>query len=773
MDLLIDNLDGQGALDYTSAIEAESAPRIRRRLNTPAEMEVSLIGDSSAFLVPMAGARVALVRADGSAVFTGYLPAAPEPEYLGWGEHPVFRYQLHAVGDEFLLDRKQLPGRAPFIHRPAGNVLRELANELLPGAFDLSAIQDLDVLASVHCDAQREWSKHAAEIALRARASYRAHDDRIVFAPVGAVAHDLSEGSPDFDPAALKLRSNGVCLNDVAVTGRMEPKCYVHDYFLADGLTRYFGLSHAPFTTYGAFLLDEEYKAPLSPLYWTLGDVTGAISVSGGKLNVSGGQGDGLTTLSFVEKVELGGGILLQHGEVTFSGASDGVLGGLYPGAISAAGCLAGFRISPSGSQSTIRALLNGAATGTTVTTVAGHRYALATRIYSAQIFRSREIFHSSVHGAGNGRGGDSLAGDVRVVLELRDINPSDPATLAAPSTVLYDGVIAGAPGWCVYAPVNAISLHCSLTFTRARRMSEAEVRSAVPNGGYRTRLVGDFADGCECAVTNGPEVAFYAEYVPVLNEKIVVRYRSRGRSLARVQDPASIATLAHGSDDGVRAAIRAVELPAPRTSADCENAALALLDDGGATWSGEYSCWSDALPAATGDLWPGDTLAVDLPSRAASFSAVVREVLIEVADLETDLSRYRIDFANEAAGPLAFATAGAQLSTPPEISATTETAGNICIADLPAAEVTAVTSTTVTIDAGVDPPAGGGFEVRRSDSVWGAEGDRNLVGRVTTRTFTVTRISREVDLYLRQYDASTPRRYSRYSTALHVDYPL
>ena len=774
MKLLIDNLDGQGALDFAARIESDNLPRIRRRLNLPAEMDLSLIGDDSAFLVPVPGARVELRREDGAALFTGYLLAAPEPEYLGWGEQcPVFRYQLHVLGDECLLDRKRPPARATYFQRTAGDVLKRSADERLPGAFDFSGVQDLDPLPSVEYDPQRPWSEDAAEIALRARAVYRAHDGHLSLAPIGATTHLLSEDSGDFDPAGLELRSSGVRLNDVVVTGRMEPRCYVHDYFLGDGLTLYFRLSHAPFTTYGALLLDEEYKAPLSPLLWALDDTGGAMGVSGGKLNVNGGRGDGLTTLSFVEKIEMGGGVVLQHGEVTFSAASDGVLGGLYAGNISVAGCLAGFRIAPSGSQSSIRALVNGVATGSSITTVAGHRYALTTRLYATQIYRSAEIFHSSTHPAGNGRGGGTLAADVRVVLEVRDINPADPATLAAPSTVLYEGVVSNAPAWCTYALIDSIGLHCALSFTRVRHASEAEVRTAIPNGPFRTRLAGDFAEGSECTVTDGPELAFFPEYVPMLNERIVVRYRSRGRALARVQDTASIVTLARGDDDGVRAAMRAVEVPAPRTFAECETAALALLDDGGAGWSGEYACWSDALPGSAPEIWPGDSLSFSLPSRATAFTAVVREVLVEVADLESDLARYAIAFANESAAALAIASGAAHLASVPDVTATTETAGTTCLADLPLAEVTSITSTTVTVDAGVNPPAGGGFEVRRADGPWGADYDRNLVGRFTSRSFTVTRITRQVDFYVRQYDSANPRRYSRYSTALHVDYPL
>ncbi|HSS95615.1 MAG TPA: hypothetical protein VLK33_01220, partial [Terriglobales bacterium] len=68
---------------------------------------------------------------------------------------------------------------------------------------------------------------------------------------------------------------------------------------------------------------------------------------------------------------------------------------------------------------------------------------------------------------------------------------------------------------------------------------------------------------------------------------------------------------------------------------------------------------------------------------------------------------------------------------------------------------------------------AGGGIEIRRSDTGWGPYNDRNLVGRFSTQTTTLPRLSRVQDYYLRQYDASTPPRYSRYTAALHLDYPL
>jgi hypothetical protein len=63
--------------------------------------------------------------------------------------------------------------------------------------------------------------------------------------------------------------------------------------------------------------------------------------------------------------------------------------------------------------------------------------------------------------------------------------------------------------------------------------------------------------------------------------------------------------------------------------------------------------------------------------------------------------------------------------------------------------------------------------EVRYSDEGWGAGYNGNLVGRYTSESFTLTRYARSQTYFLRSYDGSEPPKYSRYSAALHVDYPL
>src|SRR6202044_3152929 len=373
-------------------------------------------------------------------------------------------------------------------------------------------------------------------------------------------------------------------------------------------------------------------------------------------------------------------------------------------------------------------------------------------------------------------------AANVRFVLEGQDIDPSNPETLVAAATVLYDDVIENAPGFCTYALVNAMNMQCSVAHTYVAHISLAEVRTAVQTSPteyapYVTQLVGALADGAECEITSDPSLDFYPQYVPTLNQLIVASYRGSGRAVAQVQNAASVASLENGPDDGTRGAVRVAKTPGARTDVDCENAALAILDDAtGTAWSGTYETWSDFLPGAAADIFPGDAIAVNVPSRGASFTAIVREIEIQIADPADDRGFYTIGFANDLAAPLAIeytasSTTIALQDMPPLLE--TSQVGEYYQVDLTEAQITGDTSTTVQVDAGMSPPNGYGIEVRQNDYGWGQANDRNLLGRFNTQTFSLARLARTQNCFLRLYDSSSPPKYSRYSAALHVDYPL
>ena len=707
--------------------------------------------------------------------------ATPTPIYLGYGETgAACAYEMAALSDGMVLDLKPAPPHPPFVARRTGSALRQLTQDILPGWFNLSGVEAGDTIPYFSVDPAKSWAVSGAEIALLGRCSYRDIGGRLVLSPLGQNTYSLGEGNATFSPGNLQLQSVNRVLNDLTVLGGLEPGAHVKDYFVGDEETSTFYLSQIPFTRksevplYNRTLLDETY-ASLDPTHWTVIGAASAFTVSAGQLQVSGGTGtDGQTCLEFVEQVELGGATVLEHGNVLFGAASSGVIGGLYSGAVSIANCLAGFQVAPSGANSSIQALVNGGATGTAVSTQTGHYYVFTTQIYPTETYRMQQVYHSSAHPSGNPRGGAAISCDVRVVLLVQDIDPVNPATQVAAATVLYDGVIANAPGFCTYALINAADMQCTVGFTYIYLAVDALVRSTVEGGSPQTQTVGSLLEGGQCRVSNTPSLEFYAPYIPAANQTIEVTYRGRSYAMARVVNSASIADLRNGNDDGVRAAMRQLSMPVARTLADCEMAALALLDDAGQGWSGEYQAWSKLLPGGAADIFPGDGLAVNVPSRGAVFLGIVHEVDVALIDLGGENLHYTMKFVDAGDPSLGFAFANAlvkEATLPTSIDVSR--VGSTYLADLTAAEVTDVTLTTVTVDAGWSPPTGWGIEVRRSDEGWGTGNAGNLIGRYTSETFTLPRYARGQTYFLQSYDNSSPVKYSRYSAALHVDYPM
>src|SRR5262249_35965579 len=159
--------------------------------------------------------------------------------------------------------------------------------DLLPGVFDLSGVEDVGILASYGVNPEKSFSEHTAALALEARASYRAVDHSLVFAPIGRASYTLDEADPNFSPGGLMLKSPSLLANDVTVIGLEEPQAYVRDYFAGDDTTLKFFLSQTPFAQSRRALIDEQFSGPaLDPATWVVNDPSSAGSAIANTLQI-------------------------------------------------------------------------------------------------------------------------------------------------------------------------------------------------------------------------------------------------------------------------------------------------------------------------------------------------------------------------------------------------------------------------------------------------------------------------------------------------------
>jgi hypothetical protein len=785
--LLIDNLTGVGPLDYTAAIAADTPFALTRTLNAPSILTgtLHLNGEPT----PARRARITLTAANGTTLFTGYLATEPAPVYAGNATTgPVFRYKISAISDEWLLDKQPLPYLGNALAIPAGNALLSLTSRVEGGLFTTSGVAAGRAIGVFDPSRTATWSANAGTLAYAAYSSYRVLNGALSFQPAGNTTHAFnfdssSNGGGTTTFAALNLGQVKELANDVTLSGDTEPDAYISETFAGDGVTTVFQLSEAPFRDTAAaartLVADSFNESVINQQVWAIGDPGSRLSLSGNGLTLNGGNGyDGQTNLTALDSIEIAGSLLLEAGGVQLSGANQGVICGLFNGPVSVTNCFAGYNIRNASGTTLCTPLINGVEAGTSLTIQPGHIYDLRIRLHCPEQQRLLQTYYCMVDGVLQSFGGGATASAASLVFDVLDTGTAS----NTPATLLYDGSTAapltGTPASCNFAAVDCTQLFGSIAYVRVTRPSSAFIVSTLPLGTKQSRLIGVAGEGTDCTLDASGKITFFAGRIPVAGETFTVTYRNRQRSVTRVQNAASVASEAAATSSstasGIARWIGKVLKPAARSTADLEAAAQALLAFATSRSAALAGTYTTVNPQDTADIWPGDTLA--LTSNGTTTNVIVRKVEVERVPAFPELLTYKIAFANdwaEALGLTLSESIAADAILPSAPTTTAQLAAGTVLANLPQLQVTSATSTALQIDAGLTPPAGGGFEVRRRDHAFGPNIAQDLVLRSPVRSFSIPRAAQLEKYYVRMYDASTPPLYSRNSSAVLIDLPL
>lgn len=768
MRVTIDNLDGLGPTDYSDELMAEGPVTIERVLNKPSACRWTM---RDAIVRPARQGRV-VVRSDAGAIlFTGYLAREPEAIYLGAGAGvngggAVYRLALEAISDDWLLDKQGLRVGGESFAESGDALLRSLTGRVDGSRFTTASTGLIAQIGSVETKAAKSWSENAGAIADAAGASYRVVSGEVLLSSLGSVNHLFTTADDSLGESGLRLGSGRDLANDLTISGETEAGTAVTEIVVGDGTTSEFVLSSVPYSAGSAAerrLVSDAFEAGvIDRQRWGGGDPGSHLSVGSGGLVVSGGNGlDGQTTLVAQSAVELGGVLLLQATAVMLGQGSDGVLLGLYSGAISRATCVVGFDVRQVNGATTMGCLVNGASAGTTATLATGHAYSLRVSLHAAEAQRVRQSYVVMAGGTLQQFGGGLVDSAMDVVFAIEDLG----AASNTPLTVLFDGSLASSPASAVFAPVNSVALAGTIGSVVAERMAQVWVRGTTSAGVTTTRLAGATATGADFSLASGGTLRFFPGRVPATGERVTVRYRLGQRAVARVQSAAGLAAEALGGLPGEAVWQGRVLQPVARSSEDCAAAAAALLYVAASrseALAGSYE--GTGLP----DVWPGDV--ATFVTQAGTSQVTVRRVQVRDGLALPELLQCRLEVANDWA-------ACASIRVSPSLSADVADVaagmGTSSVASLSGLQVTSVSTTAVQVDTGVAPPSGGGFEVRRTDGGFGPGQTGGLVLRSGVRGLSLPRGARVERFYVRMYDGATPPVYSRLSSAIVTNVPV
>jgi hypothetical protein len=431
------------------------------------------------------------------------------------------------------------------------------------------------------------------------------------------------------------------------------------------------------------------------------------------------------------------------------------------------AGCIAGFQATaqPGTGAVSLQPLIQGSAVGTAYAINPSYQYTLRVRLHCAESEREQASYYSYGDSGQVANGGDWNPAAGNVQMEIQEFVNG----VGGMPVMLYDGAIASLLVSCSVVAVSSINLIGTMRAINLTNLGSGWVVSTPLSGSPYTRRVGTTAEAAECHLDRTGKLVFYTGYAPVAGEQIEVSYRTVGRAVGRSVNTASQQALALAGMPTEAAWIGSVTSPPTRSSADCRNAALTIekVSAGvSALWSGTYKGNRMSFAA---DVWPGDALQLNAPSLSLNAQVVVRQVKVSYSASYPDLVEYAIAFANDWADDLAIKTS----ETVPADAWLPAPVAPAFLANLNTLTVTALNGSTVSINAGVTPPTGGGFEIRLRDFAFMPGEDPDLVMRAILPNMTFSRISAADRFYIRMYDGSTPPNYSEFSTALFINLPL
>jgi hypothetical protein len=761
--------------DYTAALDAAHPLTIERQLNEPSICRVWLsLSANSGMATPLRNQSLVVTGDDGTYYFTGYIAASPLPEYAGVGmEGPRYRIAIQAISDELLLDQLSSATSKGATGETAGVLMTSLVTRTGASGISTAALTLSTAVNHFIPAAGASWSESAGQVASQARAAYRAVNGALSLTSVPSAVHALNETDGSLNLASLALTAGvkRALANDVTVCGEHEPAAYVTEYFLGDGVTTQFNLGADPYfpPSSKATIIRELFnESEIDERVWANAGGYGYLSLGPGGLAMQGGNGiDGQTILTWLDRVEMGGTLLLEAVGVTLSAGSTGILAGFFVGLETQAACTAGFQVTaqPGTGAVTLQPMIQGTPGGTTYAVNPANQYTLRVRVHCPEDQRALAIYRSYGDSGAVTYGGEWNTAPANLLFEIQEYVNG----VAGMPVTLYDGSIASLPGSCLVAAASSINLVGSMRALNLTNLGSGWVVSTPVSGSAYTRRVGTTAEAAECHLESSGKLVFYTGYAPPVGEQIAVSYRTVGRAVGRAVNTASQQALTQAGLPPVATWIGSVTNPAARSSQDCRNAALVMEQAAAgvsALWSGTYKGTRSSFAA---DVWPGDALQINDPSANLNSQVVVRTVKLSYRASYPDLVEYVIAFANDWADDLAIktsATVPADTWLPAPVAPTV-------LANLGALSVTALSGSTVTINAGATAPSGGGFEIRRRDFAFMAGEDPDLVMRGSQPNMTFSRISASDRFYIRMYDGATPPNYSEFSAALFINLPL
>jgi hypothetical protein len=495
------------SLDYSRYIS--EPPKKTDTKNQPTKLEFTCIPIDNNFIKLTRGNYISFQSALYGSWFTGWIINDPELNIVGSQNGVgVYGYKYVAMSDEYLINLKPLGIIAPFFNMTLGQILSSLVEDLCPGMYDTSHIQDAILQPRYQIDPTDKFTDIVKSFCDQAQFIFYGKEGYLYFQPADqtAFAQVIDGNDRNFTPANLTLTpTSDPIINDCTVLGGVEPQATMTEYFAGDGFTGAYNLVNSPFGIDSTVLINDSFSGTsIDSTVWTLYDDSASyVQLSSGFVNVLGGQADGEFNvhLDSASPIFVEGQLKMTHGEWDFlaeglSGAN-GVLGyicGLWTDTPSSNlnNCMYSLQVSNVDGVQIINPLINGLVDNTQsmiVDTV--NRYVIRTSVSSSLPYRS-------VTGANyTNQAGTTINFDRQLtpatyqfttLFTLLDITTGVLISQNTFSNVFESG---GTENYALYVPFVSNDLHATFSMVTVDYPIQGVLQHYPPSGDIPPQLVG------------------------------------------------------------------------------------------------------------------------------------------------------------------------------------------------------------------------------------------------------------------------------------------
>ena len=262
-----------GTVDYTHYV-VDGTLTVEDAINVPTLVSFQLANVDNTFVVPIRSSYVQIVSEiygqnggyigagnPGRILATGFITTEPERTYLGLSNKvgglqfngQVYTYNILVTSDEWLLNCNAVPYIPAFVNQTDSQILASIAQALMPGFFTTTAMASGTLVPYFQYDSAQTWSDIAKGFADANRYHYKVINKTILYQPFGDQPLGISfddQKQGEGKKAPLDLHTGVLTVppvNDCIVLGAIEPQTNWETYFIGDGFTSNFQLSHQVF----------------------------------------------------------------------------------------------------------------------------------------------------------------------------------------------------------------------------------------------------------------------------------------------------------------------------------------------------------------------------------------------------------------------------------------------------------------------------------------------------------------------------------------------